>query len=148
MTWTYGSDPAANDRDAVRFLLGDTDTLDQQVNDAEVSWALTQAAGQRGAAAILAEALAAKYARLTSQGIGDASINYAQRQQHYSALATRLRADEALRGAVPYLGGMSVSDKETSENDEDRVRPAFRRGLHDNSADQDGSGTGDTANAT
>ena len=37
MAWTYGGDPAANARDAIRFLCGDTDTNDQLLNDAEVA---------------------------------------------------------------------------------------------------------------
>lgn len=146
--WTYSGDPSATSRDAVRFLVGDTDTADQQSSDEEIAYAIAQSATTRGAAAILAEALVAKYARLTSKSVGDLSINYAQRQEHYAVLAKRLRTDESIRGAIPYCGGISVSDKETVEDDTDRIKPAFRRGMHDHGSGQDGSGSGDTANAT
>lgn len=148
MTFTYSGNPSASNLDAVRFLVGDTDSADVQAQDAEISWAITQAATTRGAAAVIAEALAAKYARLTSMSVGDLSINYAQRQEQYSALAVKLRSDEATRGAVPFCGGISQSQKESVEEDSDRVRPAFRRGMHDYEGGQDGSGTGDKANAT
>ena len=41
MTWTYGGAPgttsSATRRDAVRLLVGDTDTTDQQVSDEEIA---------------------------------------------------------------------------------------------------------------
>ena len=43
MTWTYTGDPNVSDRDKIRFLIGDTDTNDQLVNDEEIEWALTEA---------------------------------------------------------------------------------------------------------
>ncbi len=45
MAWTYGGDPSANARDAIRFLIGDTDTNDQLLNDAEIAWINNQVTG-------------------------------------------------------------------------------------------------------
>ncbi len=144
MTWTYGGDPAANTRDEVRFLVGDTDSTDTQVTDAEISWALADASNTTLAAAQIAEAIAAKYARFVSKSVGDLSIQYAQRQQHYAELAARLKAKGSRRGVVPYAGGISQADKETQEDDSDRVQPSFTKGMHDG----DASDGGNTDNAT
>jgi len=47
MTWTYGGAPgtttSATRRDAVRLLVGDTDTTDQQITDEEIAFGLSQA---------------------------------------------------------------------------------------------------------
>ena len=37
MAWTYAGDPAASNLATVRFLIGDTDTTDQLLNDAEIT---------------------------------------------------------------------------------------------------------------
>ena len=129
--WTYSGDPSANDRDQVRFLVGDTDTADQQVTDAEIAFALTQHANERLAAALIARAIAAKYARRADKSVGDLSISYSQLQEHYAALATDLESRGGLLAGIPYAGGISKDDAETVEDDTDRVEPMFTIGMHD-----------------
>lgn len=131
MTWTYGGDPSANDRDEVRFLLGDTDTTDQLITDEEIAYAITQAATNRGAAALCARAVAASFARRADRTVGDLRISYSQQHKQYLELAERLES-EAAYAVTPYAGGISKDDKETQEELEDRVDPAFRIGMQDN----------------
>lgn len=38
--------------------------------------------------------------------------------------------------AAPYVGGISIADKQTQEQDTDRVQPAFTRDLHKSPADR------------
>ena len=78
MAWTYGGDPAANARDAIRFLCGDTDTNDQLLNDAEVAWVNNQLTGSDTATTALYNAayrccllIASKFSRLADQSVGD-----------------------------------------------------------------------------
>jgi hypothetical protein len=92
MAWTYGGDPAANSRDEVRFLLGDTDTNDQLVSDAEVAWAIAETDSLHGAAAQLADGLSAKYARYPDEKTGQQEEKSSQRAAGFAALAKRLRA--------------------------------------------------------
>jgi len=68
MTWTYGGAPgtttSATRRDAVRLLVGDTDTTDQQITDEEIAFGLSQASDDiYNANAPLCRALTAKHAR-------------------------------------------------------------------------------------
>jgi hypothetical protein len=132
MTWSYSGNPASSELDEVRFLVGDTDTTDQLVQNEEISWALTEEANPRMAAARVALALALKFSRKADKQVGDLRIAYSSLYKHYLEVAEALKADAATVGVVPYAGGISISDKDTVENDTDRYRPSFRRGMHDN----------------
>ena len=131
MTWAYSGDPSVSTKDEVRFLIGDTDTTDQQISDEEITYAIANAGSTKLAAAIVARAIAAKYARFVSKSVGDLSIQYAQRQQHYHDLADILQAEGNLVSVAPYAGGISVADKTAQESDTDRVLPSFTKGMHD-----------------
>lgn len=132
--WTYTGDPAYSTRDEVRFLVGDTDSSDKQVTDFEIAYAITQGGSARGAAVLIAKALASKYARLADRSIGDLSISYSQRVKNYLDMAQRLEKELAAGyGAIldVYAGGISIADKDTVEEDEDRVWPGLGIGMHD-----------------
>lgn len=143
MTFTYGGDPASSDRDAVRLLVGDTDSDDPQLVDGEVDYFLSSTGAVRPAALAAARAILAKYARKVDQSVGDLRYAYSQRRAAYEALVGRLERDAAVKGAVPYAGGISQSDKETDQDDSDRVQPAFYRGQFDDPATETGPDTED-----
>lgn len=131
MGWTYSNTPNTVQRDAVRWLTGDTDTADQQITDEEVTYAIAQAPNTYMAAALVAEALAAKYSRKADRTVGDISLRSSQQADAYRELATRLRNQASTAAAVkPYAGGISQDDKEAVEDDEDRALPSFTRALH------------------
>ncbi len=136
MTWTYSGDPAATDRDAVRFMIGDTDSTDEQLSDEEVAYAIAQEATLTHAAIYLARGLATKFARLVDMAIGDLKYSYSQRQGNYESLVERLETIRDESAASPYAGGISVSDKDTREEDSDRVDPIFKKGMFDRDATQ------------
>lgn len=133
MSWTYSGDPSSSTRDEVRFLIGDTDETDPQLNDQEVEYLLA-ANGDNSqlAAASCADAIASKYTRLVNKSVGDLSISYGERAQKYTELAGKLKGDATIALAAPYCGGISVSDKEIDPDNSDQVRPHFKVGVHDN----------------
>lgn len=132
MTWTYSGDPSASDRDQVRFLIGDTDSTDKQLQDEEIAYLLAQYPDARQAAAQAAWAVAAKYARLaSSHSVGDTAYAYGSRQQYYESLAAQLNS-RSLQSARPYCGGISLSDKARVEGDADRNAGPFKDGQMDN----------------
>jgi hypothetical protein len=117
--------------------VGDTDSTDQLVSDEEITYSVTTTGTTLLAAGGVAAAIAAKFARKADRSVGDLSISYSQRYDHYLALSKDLiaSANDPMAGTLtprPYSGGISVSDKDTRERDNDRVQPNFRRGLHDN----------------
>lgn len=136
MTWTYSGTPgtstAAERRDAVRYKIGDTDTTDQQATDEEIAFALAQASDDiYTASAIAARAIAGKYSRYADTSIDAVKTSYSQLSKSYMALAGRLEAEAKKYGSVglgvPLVGGISISEMDSVEEDSDRVRPAFRR---------------------
>lgn len=129
MTWTYSGNPSGSDRDKVRFLISDTDTNAQLVSDEEIAWALTEG-GPYKAAAIVARAIAFKYAKKANFTISkDISVSYGKIAETYSALADTLENKAGNLYAVPFAGGISINNKESYENDTDRVEPAFKRDM-------------------
>ena len=134
-TWTYSGDPRDSDRDAVRFLIGDTDDTDQKVSDEEIAYLLTQNGNVFKASAMAARGISANYsAKVKEKMVGDLRITYIDRAKGYEELATRLEA-QAASGTVlalaPYAGGISVDDKATQVADSDWDTPAFWRGQFD-----------------
>lgn len=146
MSWNYGGNPASSELDAVRLLIGDTDTTDQQLTDEEINYVRGITSSVRAAAIGCIRLLIARYARKVDKAIGDLKISYSQRLKQYQELITQVQLDIALNSssAAPYAGGISISDKETVEEDTDRVEPSIKLGIHDN-GDQGTEGDGDVS---
>ena len=123
MAWTYTA-ALTSDLERVRFLIGDTDTNDQQLQDAEIDWVNTQTGNVYMAAAKCCRALAAKYSRQADSAVGDLSVKKSQRAKAYLDLAKKLELDGATN-SPPYTGGISVADKQTYEEDSDIPAPKF-----------------------
>lgn len=134
MTWTYSGDPSASELDELRFLLGDTDTTDQQLSDEEINYLLREHGDSVVAAGLAAcRRLIAQYSRCVDQKTGDIDLKYSQRIAHYKDVMSMIR--EGLR-PTPYAGGISISDIETVQDDDDRQGPIFALGMLDNPAEE------------
>ena len=139
MTWTYGGDPSANSRDYVRFLVGDTDTTDQQVSDEEIAAILAVQTNSTLAAARICDAIAATYARQASTSNTEGlSVVASVRMKHYLDLAKRIReqsADESKTyktvQAKIAVGGRTYDQKDGLDDDSDLIQPNFRFGQDD-----------------
>lgn len=90
-TWSYTGNPTNSQRDACRFVIGDTDANNQLLTDQEIEWLLVQwedniySAGAEGCVAIAGKFTAkADYSR----SVGDLSIS-TQYQQQATAFLTR-----------------------------------------------------------
>lgn len=136
MTWTYSGSPGTSSaperRDAVRVLVGDTNTSDQQIDDEAISFNLAQAGDDiYRAASMTARQIAATYARRANTKLEGVSVDYKGLQDSYLRLAGRLEKDATLYGSrglgTPIAGGISVSDMEAEREDSDRPEPAFER---------------------
>ncbi len=140
MTWTYSSS-LATDKDRVRFLIGDTDTNDQLIQDEEITWLLAEHPSVRSAAAEACEAIARKFARQVDVSVDDVRVSASQRAERYQNLAAALRAQDARTGKaipLPSAPGLSQATKGDREADEDLVQPFFRRNLFTvNRSDED-----------
>ena len=131
MAWSYGGDPGADEKDAVRFEIPDTDQAMHLVSDEEITYALTKESGILGAAALCCEVVARRFAQQADIGTGDTKLTYSKQAENLADRAKELRARAAGQG-IPYAGGISQADKETQAEDEDRVQGSFNRGQFDN----------------
>lgn len=131
MSWSYASSaPESSDRSYIRLRLGDNSSGAPLFSDEELDAFLTLEGHRLLAAASAAESLGARYARRTDKTVGRLRIAGQQAGENFFALAKRLRY-EAGCSALPYAGGISVSDKAAAVADDDLVQSQFGIGMHD-----------------
>lgn len=131
---SYSGDPSTSALDATRWLLGDTNVADALVTDAEINFSLSGGNDPYSAAALCAEALAAKFSSEVSYNADGVSIDTSILADQYRALALQLRLSKkfANQAASPYVGGISQSDKDRVAGEDDRVGAQFGIGFQDN----------------
>lgn len=134
MTWTYdasalGTSTAAERRNTVRLLVGDTDTNDQQVQDEEIAFALSEYNNRvYYAASWIARAISSKYARLVTTKLdGALSAEYNDLSEKYRKLSDNLEYQgKKVAGELGVkAGGISETAMETADQLTDRMKPAF-----------------------
>ncbi len=108
MSWSYIGSPLDEDKDKVRFRIGDTNTQDQQMQDQEIDYLLTDQGSVEAAALKACEILAAKYSRFADSAVGDVKVSHSQKAAAYLTLAETLRGTTGITGAAtagPVVGG-------------------------------------------
>lgn len=134
--WSYDptdldTDTASGRLNVVRLLVGDTDTTDQQVQNEEITFALSAESDDvYGAASWVAKALAAKYSRFVDIDLdGQLAESYSQLREHYQALATELSNQSKTSSASLGVkaGGIKITEMQAAERQPNRVKPSFRR---------------------
>jgi hypothetical protein len=133
MTFTYSGDPADSDLDAVRFLsLQNSSGDDVLIEDEEIEYLLGQGSGVYRTAAEVCNRLALKYgSRASIVTIGKLSVEYAGRAAEYSSRCGILRREAAVRGSVPFAGGVDQADLDATAADTSLVPPKFTIGQDD-----------------
>jgi hypothetical protein len=129
MAWTYNS-ALATDKDRVRFRIGDTTSAEPLVSDEEITYALSARGSVIGAAAFVALALAAKFAREETHSTVGFSVTMGKSEK-YRQLAEDLEA-EASGSGVPTAGGIERAEKDAAAIDPSLVPRFARIGMHDN----------------
>ena len=132
MSWSYSGDPNQSKRDAVRFVIGDTDTNDQLISDEEVDYLVTLHGTLNRSASECCRAIAAKFARNMNRSIGGLSADFSAKYRQYMELANSLMSKEELEPVGPFISGYKRSEKESRELDNDRETTFGRKGIHDN----------------
>jgi len=133
MTFTY-ADPSASDKDAVRFLLGDTVEAAEMVSDEEIEYMISKWKPVWGTvefvAAAIAETLAARYVREANYSADGVSVSLANLGNQFRELAASLRQQHKnlLAGGQPDVGGITPGEQTDPE-----ISPFdFGTGMHDN----------------
>tara|TARA_R110001606_G_scaffold210717_1_gene358236 strand:- start:685 stop:1140 length:456 start_codon:yes stop_codon:yes gene_type:complete len=136
MSWSY--DPtnldtttASGRLNSVRLLVGDTDTLDQQKQNEEITFALSQNGNNvYYSGAWVARAIASLYSRRVNTELSGAlKADYSELSKQYKALADTLEYQGKTSGAAigVIAGGITKSRVEAVRADTNRVEGSFRR---------------------
>lgn len=133
MTFSYDeSNVGDSEKDQIRLMIGDTNSDESLLSDEEINYILGRHSNLYGAAAEACEAIVAQYSKRSDSSVFDnLDIDLSQVVEQYRELAQEFRR-KSLVASTPFAGGISVSDKDSREDDSDRVSPRFKRGLHDN----------------
>jgi hypothetical protein len=136
MAWSYSGNPADSDKDAVRFLSGDTDISNQLISDEEITYCVARQSTVELAAAMALRAVAAgSTSSEESFKIGDVSATSKDLINKYLKMADNLDPMGITMGSfielLPSIGGRSIAEKETLREDTDAVQPSFFRGMND-----------------
>lgn len=137
MTWSYdetslGTSTATQRLNAVRYLVGDTDTNNQQVQDEEITFSLSEANDNiYYAASHVASSLASKYsAYVTTELDGALTVEYNELAKKYKALSGELRQQGKQYNGTSmgvYYGGTSKAVVNAKRDNTDRIGPFFTR---------------------
>jgi hypothetical protein len=132
MTWSYDPEMGTQ-KDEVRFLVGDTDSADPQLQNEEITYLLAEHGSPMLAAAAACRVLASMYSRKVDKAVGDLRLSLSQRATAYRAQATELATSGSGSSVRPivYAGGISIDDKDLIEDDTDRVIPGITIGQDD-----------------
>ncbi len=130
--WSYGNDPITNQIDAVRYLIGDTNSNDKQLSDCEIKFNLSSSGNVLEAAICAVQSLIALYARDFDNKSKSMS---AQVTANYREMLKTLQEKRSNNMAPIYSGGLTKSDKQINEKNSDVVQPIFTREIDDNRRD-------------
>ena len=136
MAWSY--DPtdldtttASGRLNTVRLLVGDTETLDQQVQNEEITFGLSENGNNvYYAGAWVARAIASKYSRKVNTSLnGVRKADYSDLAKQYKVLADDLEYQGKTSGAVigVLAGGITKSGVEAVRANTNRIEGSFRR---------------------
>lgn len=131
LQFTYSGDPASSPRDAVRFLVGDTNSKRPLLDDREVNHAIAEMVNLSLAAAFLADHLCARFTREADIKVGQVSKSLSQVAKAFRQKALDLR-DDACKTAAPSFPATHHSTLDALEQNNDLVDPAFSIGQFDN----------------
>ena len=132
MSWSYSGDPSTSPLDLSRFLIRDTDSTDQLLQNEELQFLIDTWGDAYEAARNAAMTLAAKFTRqsVQSKSVGDLSISesFAGRANEYRELAQSI-ADMRMRlfPPTPWVaaGNLQQTDRRKSLNQSDFVLGEF-----------------------
>tara|TARA_R100000951_G_C2561226_1_gene155666 strand:- start:53 stop:508 length:456 start_codon:yes stop_codon:yes gene_type:complete len=136
MAWSY--DPtdldtttASGRLNTVRLLVGDTETIDQQVQNEEITFGLSENGNNvYYAGAWVARAIASKYSRKVNTSLdGALKADYSDLAKQYKVLADDLEYQGKTSGAVigVLAGGITKSGVEAVRANTNRIEGSFRR---------------------
>ena len=136
MSWSY--DPTNLDNtttsgrlNTIRLLVGDTDTVDQQVQNEEIIFSLSENGNNIYlSASWVARTISSKYSRQVTTSLdGALSADYSDLAKQYQTLADQLEYQGKTNGASIGIlaGGITKTQIENVRANTNRIEGSFRR---------------------
>lgn len=130
MGFSYDPTDLATELNALRFEIGDTDSNEPLLDDAEIAYIQAAEASFSMRASVCCEHIAAKFARDVKYKIDGFSEDAQDKYDRYIALAKKFAASAS--DSYPWAGSIVAADKERIEADTSLVKPRFTLGLDKN----------------
>jgi hypothetical protein len=127
MAATYSGNPAASERDMIRFRTGDTDMTSALLQDAEIDAMIATETSLNRRLASCLEAIGRKLMRQPNFALDKWREDRQAVAQSFLAEAKALRKKATSQGV--YAGGLTKTDKAAREEDSDRVAPYAFEGM-------------------
>jgi hypothetical protein len=136
VAFTYSGDPTTSTRNAVRFLLNDTNSADVLFSDAELDYLIAEWVDVYEICRAACETLVARFSRLadsTSKSVGDISVSesYTAKSKQYQDLANSF-LQRRMRKTPPTVWANADSLKSTNDRTVADYNTDFFTGQHDN----------------
>lgn len=132
LDWSYSHDPSSSDKDAVRFLIGDTNSDDKLLSDSEINYTLSAEGTVLQAAIHCLQNLIVVYSRQIDVSGDGKSKSLSQRVTSFRTALNSLLERQAMGALNVFAGGISQAQKDVQCADSDRVSPVFTKQMFDN----------------
>lgn len=127
MTATYSGNPGAYAKDAVRFLVGDTDSGSFFLQDEEILYLLQIGGSVLYASVLAAETLAAKFSSQADTKVGELARQASKISENFRKTAEMLRRRHARLAQVKVKFGGISRDEDVTLNEDEDLKSAFGR---------------------
>ena len=135
MSFTYSSTDISTDLAKVRRLIGDTDSANALFTDEEIAFFLDQENDNVYLAAALAcDSMVAKESTSEDVSIEGVSVSSSTQSTKWATSAAKFRslAQGKSTGARIWIGGISLGDMDTEDEDTDRFPSQVKTGMFTN----------------
>lgn len=129
MAFSYDLNDLTLELNRLRLEIGDTDSNDYFLDDEEIAVVQAEKSSFYRRAAACCELICAKVARNVKTKIGHFSENADEIYDHYQKLAAKFQSYASV--SYPWSSAISISEKESFEDDTALVKPKIKLGIHD-----------------
>lgn len=130
MSFSYDLADLATELNRLRLEIGDTNSDDFFLHDEEIEVLQSEKTSFYRRAAACCDLICAKVAREVKMKIGHFSEDANKVYDRYRALSKKFLSFASID--YPWAASISVSEKETYEDDTSLVQPKIKLGIHDN----------------
>ncbi len=138
MSWSYTGNPGDSDKDLIRYMVGDINEADPEVQDEEIQYEIDKGVADGTYSALgtsidILRRILARYKNMMDEKVGDVDVKWSQRYSNTKDLLSNYE-EEFSKNSIgsAYGGGISCTNKDANTSNPDRVNPSFTRAFGTN----------------